>query len=122
MSTSVLSALKAATDGLSLPSESDEPIAAIRWDHTGTPTESDILRLSGHKPGDRVETTDLADIFRDAVAGDDAAKFQKLIKLLQGSLTDLRVYRIGDVEKDVYILGRDPAGAWLGLKSKVVES
>ena len=122
MSKNALSTLKSACKGLSLPSESDEPIEPVQWDLAGSPTEADVLRLSGHKPGERVETTDLPDIFRDALAGDDADKFEALSQALKDSLSDLRVYRIGDVEKDVYIVGRDAGGKWVGLKSKVVET
>ena len=122
MSKSDLGPLKKAADGLTLPSESDEPIEPIAWGQAGSLGDPDVLRLSGHKPGDRIETTDLNDIFRDALAGDDAAKFRALIKVLKDSLSDLRVYRIGDVEKDVYIVGKAADGTWAGLKSKVVET
>lgn len=122
MSQSVLNTLKKAAAGLTLPSESDEPIEPIAWGQAASLSPADALRLSGHKPGDTIETTDLDDIFRDALAGDDAAKFRSLIKTLKGALSDLRVYRVGDIEKDVYIVGRTPDGTWAGLKSKVVES
>jgi hypothetical protein len=85
-------------------------------------TDQEVLRLAGHKPGDRVEATDLDDIFRDAVAGDNAKKFQKLIQALKDTLDDIRVYRVGEVEKDVYIVGKTKGGGWAGLKSKVVET
>jgi hypothetical protein len=122
MNENVTKALKAASDGLSLPSESDEPIEPIGWDKSGDLSEPDVLRLSGHKPGDHIETTTLDDIFRDALAGEDAPKFKSLIQTLKGSLSDLRAYRIGDVEKDVYIMGKTKDGKWAGLKSKVVET
>jgi hypothetical protein len=41
---------------------------------------------------------------------------------LKAELTDLRVYRVGSTDIDVYILGKHPSGAWLGLKTKVVET
>ena len=95
----------------------------IAWGgETGQLTDQEVLRLAGHKPGDRVEVTDLDDIFRDAVAGDNAKKFQKLIKTLKDTLDDIRVYRVGEVEKDVYIVGKTKGGGWAGLKSKVVET
>ena len=123
MSKTDLTALKKAADGLLLPSESEEPIEVIAWGgETGQLTDQEVLRLSGHKPGDRVEATDLDDIFRDAVAGDNAKKFQKLIKTLKDTLDDIRVYRVGEVEKDVYIVGKTKGGGWAGLKSKVVET
>jgi hypothetical protein len=123
MSKTDLTALKKAADGLLLPSESDEPIEVIDWGgETGQLTDQEVLRFSGHKPGDRVEATDLDDIFRDAVAGDNAKKFQKLIQALKDTLDDIRVYRVGEVEKDVYIVGKTKGGGWAGLKSKVVET
>ena len=123
MSKTDLTALKKAADGLLLPSESEEPIEVIAWGgETGQLTDQEVLRLAGHKPGDRVEATDLDDIFRDAVAGDNAKKFQKLIQALKDTLDDIRVYRVGEVEKDVYIVGKTKGGGWAGLKSKVVET
>ena len=123
MSKTDLTALKEAADGLLLLSESDEPIEVIAWGgETGQLTDQGVLRLAGHKLGDRVEATDLDDIFRDAVAGDNAKKFQKLIQALKDTLDDIRVYRVGEVERDVYIVGKTKGGGWAGLKSKVVET
>ena len=123
MSKTDLTALKKAADGLLLPSESEAPIEVIAWGGAaGRLTDREVLRLAGHKPGDRVEATDLDDIFRDAVAGDNAKKFQKLIQALKDTLDDIRVYRVGEVEKDVYIVGKTKGGGWAGLKSKVVEA
>jgi Nuclease A inhibitor-like protein len=123
MSKPDLSALKQAAAGLLLPSESDEPIEVIDWDHDAeTLKDSDVLRLAGCSPSAPMEMTDLKDIFRDAVAGADAAKFRKLIAALNETLADIRVYRIGEIEKDVVIVGKTKAGGWAGLKSKVVET
>ena len=71
---------------------------------------------------------DLFDPF--AQAGDDAsdedkaeaARYRAIVDLLSKELTDLRVFRVGRVDIDVYILGKDPSGNWLGLKTHVVET
>jgi hypothetical protein len=38
------------------------------------------------------------------------------------TLDDIRVCRVGEVERDVYIVGKTKGGGWAGLKSKVVET
>ena len=36
-------------------------------------------------------------------------------------MSDVKVFEVGDTEKDVYIVGRTESG-WEGLKTKVVET
>jgi hypothetical protein len=52
----------------------------------------------------------------------EAARYRELVELLSHELTHQRVYRVGKTDIDVYILGQDPRGAWLGLKTHVVET
>lgn len=131
--TSLPDALGKATLGLLFPSESDAPLTPYTFPgSTGTePTPAALLEAE-HLPTDApVETTTVADLFdpfaeaaADASAEDraEAKRYRALIDLLTKRLTDLRVYRVGHVDIDVYILGKDPSGAWLGLKTHVVET
>ncbi len=128
MSKPDLGRLERAVAGLLLPSESDEPINVVRWEAGGgsvgaEPGDGDALRIAGCKPGTRVERTDLDDVFRDGYAGNESARFRDLAGLLASSLDAIRVFRVGEVEKDILILGRVKAGGgWAGLRSKVVET
>ena len=51
-----------------------------------------------------------------------AASFQSVVRTLRENLTDIRVYRIGEINIPVYILGRSGSGSWLGLSTRVVET
>ena len=129
----LLRALRKATSGLLLPSESDAPLTPFRFDGPpgAEPTPSALLAAEGRPDDTAVETislSDLLDPFAQAAADTspedlaEAARFRALIRLLSSTLSDLRVYRVGKVDIDVYVLGKDASGAWLGLKSHVVET
>ena len=57
--------------------------------------------------------------------GDDekarTAKFEQLQKAVE-PLTDRQLFRVGQTEIDLYLLGRVPDGSRAGLKTKVVET
>ena len=49
--------------------------------------------------------------------------FQQLKAVLDANLTDRQVFRVGDTEVDVYLVGRLPDGSGrAGIKTKVVET
>ncbi len=129
----LLDTLGKATFGLLFPSESDAPLTPYTFPGPkGAEPTPEALLLAEHLPRDTpVETITVADLFDpfaklDEDASDEdkaeAARYRCLIELLSQELTDLRVYRVGAVDIDVYILGKDPCGAWLGLKTHVVET
>ena len=49
------------------------------------------------------------------------AKFKHLVKVLNHNLTDIRVYRVGAVQIDVYIVGKSGKDL-VGLSTIVVET
>jgi hypothetical protein len=123
-----------ATEGLLFLSESDAPLTPYRFPGPpgAEPTPEALLNVE-HLPSDTpVETITVADLFgpfehaeEGASPEDeaDAARYRDLVALLTRELTSLRVYRVGKVDIDVYVLGQEAAsGAWLGLKTHVVET
>ena len=48
-------------------------------------------------------------------------QYQSLVQWLKANLTDLRVYKIGDVNIDIYVAGR-LNDKWLILRTKAVET
>ena len=129
----LLDTLGKASFGLLLPSESDAPFTPYGFPGPAgvEPTAASLLEAE-HLPGDTpVETITVDDLFDPFVAADpsasaedlaEAARYRELVELLAHELTDLRVYRVGKTDIDVYILGQDSCGAWLGLKTHVVET
>jgi hypothetical protein len=127
----LLAELTQATDGLLFMSESDHPFAPVRWSGATELTPATLRRLTGHDEAAPVETRSVDDLFRLAAAEpawksapalETARRYQHLLRLLNDQLTDLRVYRIGHISLDVYIIGRSAAGNWLGLSTHIVET
>jgi hypothetical protein len=118
----VLDALRKASKGLVFTSETDAPLEPFAWPNGGELTEERLLQLGGAPKGTAVEAMNLADFFR-AVPSEDKAKFQALAKALQGQLSGIKVYKVGDeAEKTAYIVGKATDGRWAGLKTTVVET
>jgi hypothetical protein len=51
-----------------------------------------------------------------------AQKFSALEKLLLENLKDLKVFKIGEIELDIYFVGLDKQGKLAGVKTKAVET
>lgn len=129
----LLATLEKASDGLLFPSESDAPFTPYCFPEPAgvEPTAASLLAAE-HLPSDTpVETITVGELFDPFVVEGpsaspedlaEAARYRDLVELLSHELTNLRVYRVGKTDIDVYILGQDPCGAWLGLKTHVVET
>jgi hypothetical protein len=126
----LLASLAAAAQGLLFPSESDHPLRPFRSrGDASSPTA--LLTAEGLSAELPVEVTTVGELFApmldpegdaDEAALAEAARYRRLVDLLERHLTDIRVYRVGRVAIDVYVVGRHPSGAWLGLVTKVVET
>lgn len=51
-----------------------------------------------------------------------ADKFERIQKLLEKHLVDLKVFKIGQIELDVYVVGLDAEGILSGIRTKAVET
>lgn len=122
----LLTLLRETASGLLYPSETDAPLTPYWWDNAAgsEPSPEALLRTEDRTPDTAVEETGAADFFAPVTEGDgeDAARFRKLEEILKRDLTDLRGYRVGAVDIDVYLLGRHASGEWIGLKTHVVET
>lgn len=115
------------------PSESDEPIEFVtcylKMEEPLTVSHiKDWLMLP---PAVYVEEIPEADFWAPVTEeqewfGDEekqrAAQFIHLKTLLETHTTGRQVFRVGDTEIDVYLLGRTAEGSRAGLKTKVVET
>lgn len=115
------------------PSESDEPIEVVdTYLKMAEPlTASHIKDWLMLPPSIYVEEMPEADFWAPVTTvedwfGDDekahAHQFQQLKETLEKLLTDRQVFRVGDTEIDVYLLGKPAEGPRVGLKTKVVET
>lgn len=123
--------LKSLTEGLSYQSESDyavEPYARAAND--GAPSAEEFAKGKEGEDAD-VRELDFDSFFGNYTDEQDwwgeeeravAAKFQALVKFLKESLSDIKVYRVGGVEADVYVVGKTSTGGFAGVKTKIVET
>ncbi len=125
--------LKEASQDLLFPSESDYPLVPFEWPQDKPLPTSAALLLSGTGyPGDTpVQTLNFEEFFafkieerddQDAPQRAGARRLKTLVEVLQSQLSELRVYKLGSLKFDVFILGHDAQGRWLGLSTQVVET
>lgn len=111
----VLDDLKQATDGLLYPSESDAEVEVVELGPGSSPPleERDLP----------VEEISAKDFFMPLKETDDAPRWHLVHSLLALGLTDLRVIRIGEIQVEIYVVGKDAAtGNWVGLRTHAVET
>lgn len=125
--------LREATDGLLMMSETDAPFEFYQAENMKDEAlnEETVLRLAAMPADYPFEEMELGYFFRNMTqarpdAGDagiaQAKRFENLQKKLHELLQDVKVYRIGETQKLVLILGRTPNGEIAGLKTMVVET
>ena len=109
--------LTKATNGLLYASESDHPFEIVEN------SAPEILQNSKQIEFDH--------FFKNLTAEQDwfgeeekakAAQYAALEKLLKENLTDLKVFKSGETDIEIYILGKTKSGAFMGLKTRSVET
>jgi hypothetical protein len=97
-------------------SESDYPFETICWDGEKPITPEHLRQVSGSPPDCPIEETDLGLFFQNS------AGLQNVVGFIRDNLANVKVYKVGLINIPVYIVGRSPAGNWLGLATRVVQT
>jgi hypothetical protein len=125
---STQSNLENAASGLMMMSESDYPFEYISADQAII-DEALILKLAGKSEGTPVTTTTIEYLLRNmtnpasgSVNAETAMQFQNLSGALQQELTELTVYRVGEIQVVVLILGITAEETVAGLRTKLIET
>jgi hypothetical protein len=124
--------LTQASAGLLMPSESDYPFTVVSLEGISQEslTPQTVLKLMGHSPDTPIEVTEVDYFFRnvtveqewhDRQQRQDVKKFQKLVDILKSELKGVKVYRVGRINIDVYILGIYNNNV-VGIKTQLVET
>src|SRR5690242_10425970 len=92
--------LKAAVDGLTYPSESDEPFEVVRWENPGRVDVAALVGEHGGK-GRKAQQVGIHEFFEALREVDDAERYEQLRRTLQGVARDVKVFRVGDGEVSV---------------------
>ena len=64
----------------------------------------------------------VASFFGELDGTENADQFRRLRGTLEERLSDVRVFRVGERRVEVYLMGRNPAGGWVGLHTVSVET
>ncbi|RCJ27276.1 nuclease [Nostoc sp. ATCC 43529] len=128
----ILDQLRTAADGLLMMSESEYPFEAFLWSDVATPTTPQkVVQQTGHSQDTPIKIVGVEDFFQVATTEEDwheeeekttVKRFQTLVQTLKENLSNLQVYRLGEIEIDVYVIGQTPSGDSIGLSTKVVET
>ena len=117
--------------GLYYISETDSEIFPFVGDKAEDVTREIILSQTKCADGFEIEERNFAEFFAPLTKiqdwfGDEeieaARKFRSLKELLQKNLRDLKVFKIGTIELDVYAVGLDSENVLMGIKTKAVET
>ena len=124
-------AITRATEGLLFHSESDAPLQPYRWAGDTAPSRKGLLKAEGRGADEVVEKETLHELFDPVTeeqsfwSDDDraeAGRYKAVVRLLEEALREIRVYRVGKVDVDVYVVGKHGSGEWVGVKTHVVET
>lgn len=112
-------------------SETDAPILPFKLDRATAITADEVLRQTGHQAREPVETID-ADAFFARLTTfrewfgprekETAERFKALKAELENELADMKVFKIGKVRIDIYVVGIDKKGRLAGVMTKAVET
>jgi len=114
--------LVAAVEGLMYPSERDTPFDLQLWPATLARSPRDLAKKLAH--GRRVQPIREKEFFVSLSKTDDAARFAKLECVFAEQLTDRAIFRIGSGETsvDLYLIGLERSGRWVGLHTISIET
>jgi hypothetical protein len=127
----VMEELKEMTEGLLFMSESDYPFEIVCWKGLTEITPQYLRGREGQAEDAPVERVSVDEFFRVAISEDNgraeesrsaAKRYRELAELMREQLEELRVYRVGEINITVYIVGRAQTGHWLGVSTHVVET
>ena len=109
-------------------SESESPFWIIHW-YDCANSDRQVILQHQYPAQTKIEVQEFSSFFASVTKEQpwhnskeqkEVKRYQALVKLLSKNLTDLRVYLVGSVEIDAYILGMTNNRAIAGLSTKIV--
>ena len=130
-STELFDRIAAVCEGLIYVSETDAPVTAFAAKDTAEITREAILHESGRDANEPIEMIGFDDLFARLTAIKDwfgeretkrASAYVELKELLEASLTELKVIRIGAIRVSIFVVGKDNNGCVMGVTTTAVET
>ena len=125
----IIDRLKQATIDLLWSSESDYPFEIVTWKQ-GVEMNPTALFSRGDDADRSIEIT-LTELFAPVLTVEDwyeaeeiaqVNRYTELFHAIESNLAQVQVFRVGEVEIAIYIIGKTPNGDLVGLKTHVVET
>lgn len=129
--TDFLKNLKSAIEGLWYMSETDAEIEVFAGKKADKVSKDVLINQINASSDVLVEEKTAEDFFKSLTEIQDwfgeeetaaAEKFSKLKSLLEENLKDLKVFKVGQIELEIYAVGLDSRGFLTGIKTKAVET
>jgi hypothetical protein len=123
--------IKKATEGLYFISETDAEILPFFGGQAQAVAKEEILSQTKNAADAPVDERNFKEFFARLTEiqdwfGDEekatAQRFADLKDLLERNFRDLKVFKIGKIQLDVYVIGLDAENNLLGIKTKAVET
>lgn len=123
--------IKQVSEGLYYISETDAEIFPFIGEKAEYVNAETIIKQTGKEGSVAVEERDFEDFFERLTAyqewfGDEeteaADKFSKLKELLKANLRELKVFKLGEIEIDIFVVGLDSDNRLSGIKTEAVET
>ncbi len=123
--------IKIAVKGVYYISETDALILPYVGKQTKTVSKQEILSQTKRATDSKIEEKDFAEFFAALTEiqdwfGDEekeiAQKFVELKQLLEKNLRDLKVFKIGEIQLNIYVVGLDAENNLLGIETESVET
>lgn len=127
----LLEQIKNASEGLYYISETDAEITPFIGSVAESVSKEEVLRQTKNALTTTIEERSFAEIFKRLTKIQDwygeeetatVSKYAVLKELLEKNLKDLKVFKIGTIELDVYFVGLNAEGVLMGIKTKAVET
>jgi hypothetical protein len=118
MTDKVLADLQKATKDLLYPSETDAPFEVFVWGAAENSAAS-VRRLAKRPAREKCEIVTMERFLSDLA---EEKEFHDLQELVERTLTGIQVYRFGGSDATYVIVGTDPAGRLVALKTAAVET
>jgi putative acetyltransferase len=114
-------------------SEADYPLALCAWEYpvSAPLTKGQLLTLTGHISNAPIQEVDFLTFFEPATRHQDwygeaedaiANQYRHLVQLLQTELSDLQVFKVGEQELDIYVIGHTRDQHLIGITTKAIET
>jgi hypothetical protein len=120
--------LEIAASGLLMMSESDYPFDYIHTDESQL-NDALALKLAEKPVGTPVSQVTIEHLLRNlanpetrSVNAETVSRFQNLMATLKQELHDITVYRVGEIQVHVFILGFTADGTVAGMRTLLIET